>query len=312
MEPDDSPPRWFVDLDPFETGPHDPSPRRLKPRKTPRLHLERVARHSAWIAGLRALDGEPLEHGPVEVLDGEIAPAGALDGESPVGARVYENTGNEGASVEMQYRRAVLVLWRRNDATLRMLARCGGRLALATEVKERRTKFRDESEVRGRLTDALALWSEALECDGGGPAPQAHRIVLGLIDDGNAARNRASYLEQVAAIDLDAEAVPELVAWITERIDAGEAVDGWTKTLRQAMPAWHPMNGAPALLKALCATEKTQHIAIAMLGARKDAPTTVEAVLEQAEQMEGYLAEDAWRRRRRAKMTADSGVDASE
>ena len=125
-------------------------------------------------------------------------------------------------------------------------------------------------------------------------------------------RDRASYLEQVAAVDLDAEAVLDIVAWITERIDAGEPLDGWTKTLREAMPAWHPMNGAPGLLRALCATVKTQHVAIALLGARTDAPASVEAVLEQAEQMEESLAEDAWRRRRRAKMTADSGVDANE
>ena len=66
--------------------------------------------------------GHFAEHGDIEVLDGEIVPHGALAHAIPDGGRVYAATGNEGASLELQYRHAVLVLWRRNPATLRMLA----------------------------------------------------------------------------------------------------------------------------------------------------------------------------------------------
>ena len=306
----DLPPKSLIDLDPLEDWPHDPAPIRLKHRDTPQLHLERVARQNAWIAGLRTLAGEPLDHGPIEVLDGEICPTGALGSESPVGARVYEDTGNEGASVEMQYRRAVLVLWRRNDATLRMLARCGGRLALATEVHERRTRFRETSEARGYLEDALELWNEALECDGGGPAPEAHRTMLALIEQERDPRHRDVYVEHVAAVDLDAEAAPTIARWIAERIEAKEPTETWIRRLENATDrgwAGDRMGGTPALLRALAANPKTLHVAVALAGGeRKGEPMTAADLARSADQLETRLEEDAWRRRREAAMTRDT------
>ena len=308
-EPADPPPDSLIDLDPFEPWPHDPSPTRLKHRDTPRLHIERVARQNAWIEGLRTLDGEPLEHGPIEVLDGEIAPAGALEGETPLAARVYENTGNEGASVEMQYRRAVLVLWRRNAATLRMLARCGGRLALATEVKKRRTKYAHESEIRGRLADMLALWGDALECDGGGPAPGAHRLVLELIDKEDSAAHRDAYIEKVVAIDLDEEAVATIARWVGERLNAETPTGEWAGALKRAMEPWlpdGPMSGAPALLRALAGNAQTLDFALALLEtAHGRGPKTAQDIAEIADALDERLAEDAWRRRRESAMTDD-------
>ena len=44
------------------------------------------------------------------MLDGEIVPPGALAHAVPDGARLYEATGNEGASIELLYRHAVLVV----------------------------------------------------------------------------------------------------------------------------------------------------------------------------------------------------------
>lgn len=79
-------------------------------RNTPELHLDAVARHNAWIEGLRSLDGKAVDHGPIEVLDGELAPPWALSHAVPDGARLYEATGNEGASLELRYRSAVLAL----------------------------------------------------------------------------------------------------------------------------------------------------------------------------------------------------------
>ena len=151
---DDPPPDRIAELD-FEHGDSsDPAPMRIVHIDTPELHLDDVARQNTWVEGLRSLSGDAVDHGPIEVLDGEIVPEGARREAAPAGARLYEATGNEGASLELQYRRAVLVVWRRNEATLRMLARCGGRLALAIELAERSRTRR--SERTGGVKDAVA------------------------------------------------------------------------------------------------------------------------------------------------------------
>jgi 2OG-Fe(II) oxygenase superfamily len=49
----------------------------------------------------------------IPLKGGELLPAGALDGEPPDEKRLTEASGNEGATYERSYRRAVLVLWRR-------------------------------------------------------------------------------------------------------------------------------------------------------------------------------------------------------
>ena len=55
----------------------------------------------------------------------------------------------------------------------------------------------------------LALWNQALATDGGGPEPQAHRLVLDAVR-GEEAREagehlRGLYVEGVAAVDLEAD-----------------------------------------------------------------------------------------------------------
>ena len=123
---DDPPPESMVNNDWFSWTEDDPAPYRIAHRETPELHLRDVARQNVWVEALRSLDGKATDHGPIEVMDGETVPPGALGRAVPDGARLYEATGNEGASLELRYRRAVLVMWRRNKATLRMLARCVG------------------------------------------------------------------------------------------------------------------------------------------------------------------------------------------
>ena len=293
----------------------DPAPLRLKHQDTPELHLHSVARHNAWVEGLRSLDGEPVDHGVIEVLDGELAPPGALADATPTGGRVYEATGNEGASLELQYRHAVLVLWRRNAATLRMLARCGGRMALAVELAQR-----DAADTRrrygheGGLLDALRVWREALANDGGGAAPEAHRLLLGLLPQSASSREggwlRDLYVVQVAAVDLEVVAVPTLVAWFEARIAAGESVGGWLGALRKACDA--PFlsrdsygGGAPALLRALAAKRGTRAFAFELLSDRREPPNTRAAVLREAQRLEEAHLREEWRRGREAKVTAD-------
>ena len=314
---DDPPPKSMLDRDPFQPWPHDPAPDPIAHRETPELHLEEVARQNVWIEGLRSLRGEDVDHGPIEVLDGEIVPAGALAQAAPGGARVYEATGNEGASLELQYRHAVLVVWRRNAATLRMLARCGGRLALAVELAQR---METEEHGRGRDVDeVLALWSEALASDGGGPEPRAHRLVLNTLEEvgrgGVEDRLRGCYVESVAAVDLDAEAVPALLGWIRDRLDGDESMEAWVRALRAACGGtWmhDTHSGAPALLRGLCENSRTQALAVAMLADRREAPATPEAVMRHADWLDERVAEEAWRRRRVARMTMDESNGGAE
>ena len=54
-----------------------------------------------------------VQLGEIPVEPGEMLPDGALDGEKPDEQRLLEASGNEGASFERSYRRAALVLWRR-------------------------------------------------------------------------------------------------------------------------------------------------------------------------------------------------------
>ncbi len=55
--------------------------------------------------------GAPALVGAVELLDEEITPPGALEGQAPDEQLFTEATGNEGGSFERTYRRAALVVW---------------------------------------------------------------------------------------------------------------------------------------------------------------------------------------------------------
>ena len=314
---DDPPPKSMLDRDPFQPWPHDPAPDPIAHRETPELHLKEVARQNVWIERLRSLRGEDVDHGPIEVLDGEIVPAGALAQAAPSGARVYEATGNEGASLELQYRHAVLVVWRRNAATLRMLARCGGRLALAVELAQRMET--EEHGCGSEVEEVLALWSEALATDGGGPEPRAHRLVLNTLEEvgrgGVEDRRCGCYVESVAAVDLDAEAVPTLLGWIRDRLDGDEPMEAWMRALRAAYgrAGRRDVNsGAPGLVRGLYENPETQALAVAMVADRREAPTTPEAVMRHADWLDERLTEQAWTRRRVARMTMDDSNAGAE
>ena len=315
-ETDSDPPPESVRTEDRYWGPESGlSPVRLKHRDTPELHLHNVARQNAWVEGLRSLKGEAIDHGPIEVLDGEIAPPGALAHAAPTGGRVYEATGNEGASLELQYRHAVLVMWRRDAATLRMLARCGGRLALSVEFAERGADKRGPNSREGDIESVLALWREALSTDGGEPEPRAHRLILEALQREDDGRNgvwwkhlQQLYIDGVAAVDLDAVAVPTLLGWIGESLEKDAAMDVWVRALRPALggePGWDTQGGAPALLRALCETPRGQALAIELLAERWEPPSTPEAVLREADRLEEAVLESQWRLRRRARMTSD-------
>ena len=312
----DPPPASLKCLMGYGRAEMDPAPMLDSHWETPTLHLEDVTRQNIWVEGLRSLDGADLEYGPIEIEDGEIAPQGTLDGVKPDGARVYEATGNEGASLELQYRHAVLVMWPRNEATFRMLARCGGRLAIAAEMARRDLVGRDSFKSFYGREEILKLWAEALETDGGGPCPRAHAIMIKAIEaeehEENCERLQTAYLEHAGAIDLDPESGKIVAEWFERRLEKGELVDDWIETLRPAMGnqwGWKAAPGTPGLLKALVKRPKTQPLAIALLSHRDHAPGSIEEVETIADEAQQKLEGDEWFGRRTSKMTEDNSND---
>jgi hypothetical protein len=82
----------------------------------------------------RDTEDRVVEFGRIPLDSGELLPAGALDGEPPDEKRLTEASGNEGATYERSYHRAVLVLWRRNRTADVLLQ--GGVVAALPYLKE--------------------------------------------------------------------------------------------------------------------------------------------------------------------------------
>lgn len=108
-----------------------------------------------YVDAWRDIDDRAVQFGRIPLAGGELLPAGALDGEPPDEKRLTEASGNEGATYERSYHRAVLVLWRSNRMSdvllqagvvaalpyLKQLARCGKRdrpeaIAVAERILE--------------------------------------------------------------------------------------------------------------------------------------------------------------------------------
>ena len=166
--------------------------------------------------------------------------------------------------------------------------------------------------LSGGVQEVLELWPEALKTDGGGSEPRAHRLLLGAMGakDGVPVREwlRDVYVENVARVDLDAEAVPTVVRWIRERVEAGEPVDAWVRAINpryRSFPRDRVLSGAPAFLRALCEAPETEPIAIGFAGRLHEPKTGREAVLAHADWLDRQIAEQEWRRRRVARMTVD-------
>ena len=73
-----------------------------------------VSDGSCHIGEWHDTDDHPVDFGNLPLEEGEVLPAGALDGEKPDEQRVMEATGNEGATFERSYHRAALVMWPRD------------------------------------------------------------------------------------------------------------------------------------------------------------------------------------------------------
>lgn len=209
----------------------------------------------------------------------------------------------------------MLVFWRRNPATLEMLARCGGRRAIALEYTRRNRSRRARSEAYP-VESLLNLWKRAHDTDGGVPDPVSHALLIRVLRSAEEeeTRDRAvdalrdRYVERVAAVDLDAEAVPMLIEWITQRLEGGVPLDAWLRALRGACAdRWrgHVMSGTPALVRALCDKAAIQPLAIEVLRNRTVPPSNLDEAMRTVERLEEKVEEQAWARRMIAKNTAD-------
>jgi len=88
------------------------------------FEISEVFDWSVRLSEWRTLDGSPSPLGEIPVMDTELSPPGAFDDLEPDEIHFSEATGNEGASFERTYRRAVLVLWPR-DRTFAVLCQAG-------------------------------------------------------------------------------------------------------------------------------------------------------------------------------------------
>lgn len=70
-----------------------------------------VTETECYISDCVDASDHPASVGRLPLSEGEVLPAGALDGEKPDEDRVTEATGNEGATFERAYHRAAVVLW---------------------------------------------------------------------------------------------------------------------------------------------------------------------------------------------------------
>jgi len=124
-------------------------------------------------------DDRVVEFGRVPLAGGELLPAGRLDGEPPDEKRLTEASGNEGATYERSYHRAVLVLWHRNRTSDVLLQ--AGVVAVLPHLKQLAASGkRSRLEAIAVAEQMLEAWSDAQRWDSysiGSEWPRAdHRI----------------------------------------------------------------------------------------------------------------------------------------
>ncbi|MES2707237.1 MAG: 2OG-Fe(II) oxygenase [Verrucomicrobiota bacterium] len=176
---------------------------------------------SAVIDTWRARDGSSPAWTRVPIEEGELLPAGALDGVKPDRDSVSEATGNEGASYERSYHRAVLTLWPA-DRTVDVLLQAGAE-SVAPWLEERvrglapgaAAERKEAIRLAGKI---IARWGEpahypyAAYWSGAGTPPDNKRsAMLRALNQLGAAREAATFLLRVVAPKFDGsenEALP--------------------------------------------------------------------------------------------------------
>ena len=276
------------------------------PPGLPVLEMGRTRRRDLWVEGLRTLDGEDAGYGRIAVETCELSPPEAVETLRTSGARVYEATGNEGAILELQYRRAALVSWQPNASALEMLAQCGGRRALAAEcVTAHALEARDGLRRHGsapHMHEVAPLWGAAMAADGGGPAPEAHRALLSHMRKDE----EGTYVREIASLDLDVASAPIVARALREEAQTGRnaTTELVFRRLIEPRPSWclssNNRSGAEALLEHLMTDAAGLAIAERACG-----QIGREAVKKHAKGLKRESHRNEYARRRRARFTRD-------
>jgi len=124
---------------------------------------DRLVTLSHW----RSHDGPPRLSGEIPAEDDEFAPPGMLDELDPDEEHFHEATGNEGASYERTYRRAVLVLWPAYNRFAVLMQ--GGLKATLPALEDLAQRWADSAAAQRKIlaaeahdlaTHMIAVWPE--------------------------------------------------------------------------------------------------------------------------------------------------------
>lgn len=113
-----------------------------------------------WLAGWSAPDGATPDYGELRLRPGELMPADRLDLDRPDSQRLFEATGNGGATVDRLYRSAALAVWPREE-TLRVIAPAGAEAILGFMAGERKREIAGQAlsvGTRELAAQLAAVW----------------------------------------------------------------------------------------------------------------------------------------------------------
>ena len=169
-----------------------------------------------YVDECRDTEDRVAEFGRIPLAAGELLPAGALDGEPPDEKRLTEASGNEGATYERSYRRAVLLLWRRNRTTDVLLqAGVGAAVPYLKQLADGGAGTRAEAiAVAERILENWPVapkWdSDSIGRESPGPAERAQMITE--ITKLNAPAQLERFLREVVASSYDGSENAALLA----------------------------------------------------------------------------------------------------
>ena len=126
-----------------------------------------------YVSQWRDVRDQPVEFGEIPLEPGELLPTGALDDEKPDEQRLMEASGNEGASFERSYHRAVLVIWRRERYAEVLLQ--AGVAAVLPYLKERISACGEKKSPPAARKEAVALARLLVEAWKDAPEHAGHR-----------------------------------------------------------------------------------------------------------------------------------------
>jgi 2OG-Fe(II) oxygenase superfamily len=164
----------------------------------------------------RDTEDRVAEFGRIPIAGGELLPAGALDGEPPDEKRLTEASGNEGATYERSYRRAVLVLWRQNR-TADVLLQAGVVAALPYLKQLADGSARARPEAIAVAERILGAWPVAPKWDNysigrGWPGPAERTQMIAALTKLNAPDLLERFLKEVVFSSYDGSENAALLA----------------------------------------------------------------------------------------------------